>query len=62
MTFLTVLAASFLGQLGALWIIGTLAYRQQEKKAEAIQKAFEQTVKEMEEREIRMREYARMES
>jgi len=62
MTFLTVLVASFLGQLGALWVVGSLAHRQQVKKAREIQKAFEETIKEVEERDKKMREYARMES
>ena len=62
MTFLTVFAASMLGQLTSLWIIGAIAHRRQMKQADAIREAFEQTVKEVEEQDRKMREYARMES
>jgi hypothetical protein len=62
MLFLTVFTASVLGQLTSLWFIGALAQRQQKKQAENIRLAFEQTVKEVEEKERKMREYARMES
>jgi hypothetical protein len=62
MTFLTVFLASMLGQLASLWIIGAIAYRRQVKQAEVIRATFEQTMKEVEEKERRMREYARMES
>lgn len=60
--FLTVFAASALGQAVVLWVIGSLAHRQQVKKAEAIQNAFQEAMKEVEEKEKKMREYARMES
>lgn len=60
--FLTVFAASALGQAAVLWAVGSLAHRQQLKKAEEIRQAFEQTIKEVEERDAKMREYARMES
>ena len=62
MTFLTVFAASMLGQLTSLWIIGAIAHHRQKKQADAIREAFEQTVKEVEEQDRKMREYARMES
>lgn len=62
MTFLTVLVASALGQLLSLWVVGTIAHRQNVKKAEAIQSAFQEALKEVEEKEKKMREYARMES
>jgi hypothetical protein len=62
MTFFTVFAASMLGQLASLWIIGAIAHRRQMKQADAIREAFEQTVKEVEEQDRKMREYARMES
>jgi hypothetical protein len=62
MTFLTVFLASMLGQLASLWIIGAIAHRRQVKQAEVIRATFEQTMKEVEEKERRMREYARMES
>jgi hypothetical protein len=62
MTFLTVFAASMLGQLASLWIIGAIAHQRQKKQADAIREAFEQTVKEVEEQDRKMREYARMES
>ena len=62
MLFLTVFTASVLGQLTSLLFIGALAQRQQRKQAENIRLAFEQTVKEVEEKERKMREYARMES
>lgn len=62
MTFLTVFIASALGQAAVLWVVGSLAHRQQVKKAQEIQKAFEETLKEVEERDKKMREYARMES
>lgn len=62
MTFITVLIASALGQLIALWIVGAFAHRKQMQQADAIRKAFEETMKEVEERDQKMREYARMES
>ena len=62
MIFLTVLVASALGQLLSLWVIGHFAHRQNVKKAEAIQNAFQEAMKEVEEKEKKMREYARMES
>jgi hypothetical protein len=62
MTFLTVLVASALGQLASLWVIGAIAHHRQQKQAEEIRKAFERTVHEVEEKERKMREYARMES
>ena len=62
MTFLTIFVASVLGQLTSLWVIGAIAHRRQQKQAEAIREAFEQTVKEVEEQDRKMREYARMES
>ena len=62
MTFITVFIAATLGQLFSLWVVGALAHRQQMKQADAIREAFEQTVKEVEEQDRKMREYARMES
>lgn len=60
--FLAAAVGSMVGQFFALWVIGFLAHRQELKKAHAIQNAFEEAMKEVEEKERKMREYARLES
>lgn len=60
--FIAALIGSMIGQFFALWVIGFLAHRQEMKKVQAIQNAFHEAMKEVEEKERRMREYARMES
>jgi len=65
MTLLLIASGSFLGtflgNLGLLWIIGTMAKRQEKKQLEELQK-LQQGYLEMAEREKkRMENYARME-
>lgn len=60
--FFTALAASFIGQIAALWLIGSIAHRKQMEQAKNIQRAIMEAEKEMKERGGRMREYIKMES
>ena len=66
MTFLTVLVAAFigatLGQTLCLWIVGTLAHRQEIAKAQAIQQAILEAHEEAQKQEEKMLEYVRLES
>jgi len=60
--FLAALVGSMIGQAITFWVIGYFAQLQEAKKVEAIQNAFQEAMMEVEEREKKMREYARMES
>ena len=62
MILLTVVAGSVIGQLISLWVIGYFADRRQKRRAREIENAFQEALKEVEEKEKKMREYARMES
>lgn len=57
--FLTTILASFLGQMAALWLVGSIAYRKQAEQAKEIQKIIDEDIRASEKR---MREYVRMES
>ena len=50
------------GQAVCLWIIGTLANRQEAAKAQAIQQAIFEAHEEAQKQEKKMREYVRLES
>ena len=60
--FFAAVIGSMVGQFITFWVIGYFAQRQEAKKVEAIQNAFQEAMKEVEEKERKMREYARMES
>ena len=62
MTLLTVVVGSVVGQLISLWVIGYFADRRQKKRAQEIENAFQEALKEINEKNAKMREYARMES
>lgn len=61
-TFFIVLAASFIGQITALWIVGYIAHRKQLEQAKRIQQAIMEADKEIREKGGKMRDYIRMES
>ena len=61
MTFLTVVAASVVGQLIALYIVGAFAKRAEERKARMIKEAMEEYHGVLLKEQQRMAEYAKME-
>lgn len=61
MIFLSVLAGTFLGNLGVLWVIGAMAKRAEKKQLEEL-KRLQQGYLDMAQRErTRLENYARME-
>ena len=60
--FLSAFFGSMVGQAVCLWIIGTLANRQEAAKAQAIQQAIFEAHEEAQKQEKKMREYVRLES